>query len=287
MLDHAERRDRIVRELESKARKLRRARAPSATKRRSSTKSPISSSIPGRRRLLRSRLSRAAARGADHDAGPPSAFLPGRRRPRRAEGSVPRGRQHVSRPTSGRSRRTPSAWSPRGCATRKFFWDADRRTRLEDRLERLRHRHFSQEARAAIATRRSGSRRWRARSRRTRSGQADRADAAATAARLAKADLTTDMVFEFPELQGTMGGIYAREEGHARAGLEGHLLSVPADRRRSGRSADAGPARRCGGDLGRRVGGRQGRHTWRRCSAPARSRPARAIRSRCGVRPTA
>ena len=34
-----------------------------------------------------------------------------------------------------------------------------------------------------------------------------------TAARLAKADLTTDMVFEFPELQGTMGGIYAREEG--------------------------------------------------------------------------
>ena len=39
------------------------------------------------------------------------------------------------------------------------------------------------------------------------------AEHAATAARLAKADLTTDMVFEFPELQGTMGGIYAREEG--------------------------------------------------------------------------
>src|SRR5262249_10276533 len=36
---------------------------------------------------------------------------------------------------------------------------------------------------------------------------------AATAARLAKADLVTDMVFEFPELQGVMGGIYAREEG--------------------------------------------------------------------------
>ncbi len=33
------------------------------------------------------------------------------------------------------------------------------------------------------------------------------------AARLAKADLTTDMVREFTELQGTMGGIYAREEG--------------------------------------------------------------------------
>jgi len=36
---------------------------------------------------------------------------------------------------------------------------------------------------------------------------------AATAARLAKADLTTDMVREFTELQGTIGGIYAREEG--------------------------------------------------------------------------
>ena len=34
-----------------------------------------------------------------------------------------------------------------------------------------------------------------------------------TAARLAKADLVTDMVFEFPELQGMMGGVYAREEG--------------------------------------------------------------------------
>src|SRR5205814_8977912 len=36
---------------------------------------------------------------------------------------------------------------------------------------------------------------------------------AAQAARLSKADLTTDMVREVTELQGTMGGIYAREEG--------------------------------------------------------------------------
>jgi glycyl-tRNA synthetase beta chain len=45
----------------------------------------------------------------------------------------------------------------------------------------------------------------------------DQAAAAGTAARLSKADLTTDMVFEFPELQGTMGGIYAREEGQPEA----------------------------------------------------------------------
>ncbi|MCX8520853.1 MAG: glycine--tRNA ligase subunit beta, partial [Rhodoferax sp.] len=34
-----------------------------------------------------------------------------------------------------------------------------------------------------------------------------------TAARLAKTDLLTDMVGEFPELQGTMGGYYARHDG--------------------------------------------------------------------------
>ncbi|MFP3617591.1 glycine--tRNA ligase subunit beta, partial [Paraburkholderia sp. SIMBA_050] len=33
------------------------------------------------------------------------------------------------------------------------------------------------------------------------------------AARLAKADLLTDMVGEFPELQGTMGTYYARHDG--------------------------------------------------------------------------
>jgi glycyl-tRNA synthetase beta chain len=39
-------------------------------------------------------------------------------------------------------------------------------------------------------------------------GAADAAEHAAKAATLAKADLVTDMVFEFPELQGPMGGIY-------------------------------------------------------------------------------
>ena len=39
------------------------------------------------------------------------------------------------------------------------------------------------------------------------------AEQAAHAARLAKTDLLTDMVGEFPELQGTMGGYYARHDG--------------------------------------------------------------------------
>ena len=39
------------------------------------------------------------------------------------------------------------------------------------------------------------------------------ADMAEQAARLCKADLVTGMVGEFPELQGVMGGYYARAEG--------------------------------------------------------------------------
>ena len=62
---------------------------------------------------------------------------------------------------------------------------------------------------------------------------------AAQAARLAKADLTTDMVREFTELQGTMGGIYAREEGlpeEVWKAIYFHYLPV-------GVEADAPPAR--------------------------------------------
>ncbi|WP_169542645.1 glycine--tRNA ligase subunit beta [Sphingomonas baiyangensis] len=44
-------------------------------------------------------------------------------------------------------------------------------------------------------------------------GRGDLADMAERAARLAKADLVTGMVGEFPELQGLMGGYYARAQG--------------------------------------------------------------------------
>jgi glycyl-tRNA synthetase beta chain len=45
----------------------------------------------------------------------------------------------------------------------------------------------------------------------------DVVEAARMAGRLAKADLATDMVREMTELQGTMGGIYARADGHPEA----------------------------------------------------------------------
>ncbi len=62
---------------------------------------------------------------------------------------------------------------------------------------------------------------------------------AAQAGRLAKADLTTDMVREFTELQGTMGGIYARDEGlpdEVWKAIYFHYLPI-------GVEADAAPSR--------------------------------------------
>ncbi len=60
-------------------------------------------------------------------------------------------------------------------------------------------------------------------------------DAAREAARLAKADLTTQMVREFPELQGVMGGVYLTAEGGQWEGVARavrwhyHPLSVEED----------------------------------------------------------
>jgi glycyl-tRNA synthetase beta chain len=94
----------------------------------------------------------------------------------------------------------------------KFFWDADRTSKLEDRRDRLHTIVFHKK----LGSYRDKSERIEKLARTIAAdvfGAAEQADHAATAARLAKADLVTDMVFEFPELQGVMGGVYAREEG--------------------------------------------------------------------------
>jgi glycyl-tRNA synthetase beta chain len=94
-----------------------------------------------------------------------------------------------------------------------FFWETDRRNSLESRVERLSTLLFHKK----LGTYREKAERierlaaWIAQDTYT----ADQVTVryAAMAARLAKSDLTTDMVREFTELQGTMGGIYARKEG--------------------------------------------------------------------------
>jgi glycyl-tRNA synthetase beta chain len=91
----------------------------------------------------------------------------------------------------------------------RFFWDEDRKLRLEDRLEKLKGVTFH--AKLGAMSDRVARITELARGLAPRVG-AD-PDAAAQAARLAKADLVTGMVGEFPELQGLMGGYYAQAEG--------------------------------------------------------------------------
>ena len=94
----------------------------------------------------------------------------------------------------------------------RFFWESDRKTTLESRLDRLHTLQFHKKLGSYRdkAHRVSALAEWIAAEAFDRRGDAA---AAKQAGLLAKADLTTDMVFEFTELQGTMGGIYARQDG--------------------------------------------------------------------------
>ncbi len=112
----------------------------------------------------------------------------------------------------------------------RFFWDQDRKQKLEAWAEKLESRVFHAklgtvaarvERLAALAV--------------TLAGQTG-ADAALAdrAARLAKADLSTGMVGEFPELQGVIGRYYARhqqeDDAVAQAIAEHYAPLGPSDR---------------------------------------------------------
>ena len=95
----------------------------------------------------------------------------------------------------------------------RFFWEADRKIKLEDRLDRLNTIVFHKKAGSYRDKAERIEKLAEAIARDALMTSPADAAAAAKAGRLAKADLVTDMVFEFPELQGVMGGIYARTEG--------------------------------------------------------------------------
>jgi glycyl-tRNA synthetase beta chain len=118
-------------------------------------------------------------------------------------------------------------------ADAKFFYDQDRKVPLAARVPRLA---------AIVYHNRLGSLHDRAERLRTLSRAiaphigADVA-LADRAALLAKADLVTDMVGEFPELQGTMGRYYAKGDGEAAA-----VADAIADHYRPRHAGDALPA---------------------------------------------
>lgn len=92
----------------------------------------------------------------------------------------------------------------------RFFWNEDRKTKLEDRLEKLKGVTFHAKLGSMYdRVERIGDlvenvARYVCSDAETQS--------ALTAARLAKADLTSGVVGEFPELQGIMGGYYAAHQ---------------------------------------------------------------------------
>ncbi|UPY37889.1 glycine--tRNA ligase subunit beta [Sediminicoccus sp. KRV36] len=91
----------------------------------------------------------------------------------------------------------------------RFFWDQDRKQRLEDFLPKLEGVVFhaklgTQAQRIARIENLAGNLAYRVGASRPLSERA---------AKLAKADLISGMVGEFPELQGVMGSYYARLQG--------------------------------------------------------------------------
>jgi glycyl-tRNA synthetase beta chain len=116
-------------------------------------------------------------------------------------------------------------------ADARFFWDQDRKESLEQRLGALNGIVFH----AKLGT--LADKVWRMEALASVLApyipDCDK-DLAWRAARLAKADLVTDMVGEFPDLQGVMGAHYARHDGEdeavAQAVLEHYAPQGPADR---------------------------------------------------------
>jgi glycyl-tRNA synthetase beta chain len=100
-------------------------------------------------------------------------------------------------------------------ADAKFFFDQDRKRTLESRVPGLAKVVYH----GKLGTQGERVERVRAIARHVGEliGGAALAAQADRAALLAKADLLTDMVGEFPELQGVMGGYYARHDGETEA----------------------------------------------------------------------
>ncbi len=96
-------------------------------------------------------------------------------------------------------------------ADAKFFFDQDRKKTLASRVAGLDkvvyHNKLGTQGERVLRVRAI------AHAIGTQLGMAAQLQAVDTAAQLAKTDLLTDMVGEFPELQGIMGGYYARHDG--------------------------------------------------------------------------
>ena len=94
----------------------------------------------------------------------------------------------------------------------RFFWEVDRKKTLAQHAEGLARITFHEKLGTVAdkVDRVAKLARWLVEEGVVKGADADQTE---LAARLCKADLVTEMVGEFPELQGLMGGYYARAEG--------------------------------------------------------------------------
>jgi len=98
----------------------------------------------------------------------------------------------------------------------KFFWEQDLKVALDDQAKKLAQITFHEKLGSVAdkVERVAKLARWLVEQGIVKGASADDTE---RAARLCKADLVTGMVGEFPELQGVMGGYYARAQGETDA----------------------------------------------------------------------
>jgi glycyl-tRNA synthetase beta chain len=121
----------------------------------------------------------------------------------------------------------------------KFFWDEDRKHRLESRVEKLKgivfHAKLGTQFQRVERIEKLATKIAR------QIGPGDLPKKAERAARLCKADLTTGVVGEFPELQGIMGRYYAlhdNEDADVADAIRDHYKPVgPSDAVPAGRTS--------------------------------------------------
>ncbi|GEJ59137.1 glycine--tRNA ligase subunit beta [Anaeromyxobacter diazotrophicus] len=114
-------------------------------------------------------------------------------------------------------------------ADARFFFEEDRKRRLEDRVQDLGRRTY--QAKLGTELERVERIERIAGQLAAALGLSAQQPAVARVARLCKADLGTGMVGEFPELQGVMGGHYARLDGEPAEvadGIEDHYKPIGA-----------------------------------------------------------
>ncbi|RHW76526.1 glycine--tRNA ligase subunit beta [Colwellia sp. RSH04] len=98
-------------------------------------------------------------------------------------------------------------------ADAEFFYKTDKKQRLSDRLDKLENVLFQKQ----LGTVKDKSERIASLSETIAKTINENADEAYRAGLLSKTDLMTDMVLEFPQVQGTMGKYYARHDGESEA----------------------------------------------------------------------